>query len=523
MTTKRRNRYEHKMWSISILLLLLVSTASSQSNVPDSHDDTTPITTHLKGSSNWETCSSHTTCTECYDASSTCHWCDVTGCHVKGNLIHGGCAKGVSCNPEQDKKDKEANQCDHHKTCASCSNFSVLCHWCSSDEACHALGSMHGCAAGENCYAIDRCQRLEPERIEDGGTFSKASFAGVGPVAKFVLGLMMGLVLCCSTMCFGGATFLKCAVDDLVGEPVEIVEEEIAFGVDEGGSVGGGGEQQHVEMIEGQDNELSVPLMQNDTLGKNAEEGEANEDVNAAEESGNGGDEFADEHRFAKSVLHRSDVAHGRDAVASLARSTVSATRHTQPKPSSVRRMYCACQLCYLVTIITTIILFIVGMSYAPRQPEYNVCTNELAWKSIVEGMASLKMSASFDLLISVYNPNRFEVDLSNGVGQFHHDGEYVGSFDIPEGRISEKAISDIVVKVTFTPDKWSALSLTSEYYRGNLKFVVGGHARVKVPALGYQFDAKFDDIRVNVNDPSLDETHLCACPGWKKPIEYEL
>ena len=81
--------------------------------------------------------------------------------------------------------------------------------------------------------------------------------------------------------------------------------------------------------------------------------------------------------------------------------------------------------------------------------------------------MASIKISASFDLLISVYNPNRFEVDLRDGHGQFKHYDQYVGSFDIPEGKITAKAISDIVVKVTFTPDKWDALSLTAEYYEG--------------------------------------------------------
>jgi hypothetical protein len=169
--------------------------------------------------------------------------------------------------------------------------------------------------------------------------------------------------------------------------------------------------------------------------------------------------------------------------------------------------------------VALAVLAFVVGMAYAPRQPRYNVCTNEMAWKSIVEGMASLKVSASFDLLISVHNPNRFEVDLSDGAGQLVHDGEYVGSFDIPAGRISDRAISDIVVKVQFTPDKWSALSLTTEYYRGNLQFVVGGHAHVAIPALGhYHFDAKFEDIRVNVNDPKLDHTELCACPGSKRP-----
>jgi hypothetical protein len=124
------------------------------------------------------------------------------------------------------------------------------------------------------------------------------------------------------------------------------------------------------------------------------------------------------------------------------------------------------------------------------------------------------------DLLILVYNLNRFEMDLSNGHGQFHYDDSYVGSFNNPEGKISPRAISNIVVKVTFTPDKWDALSLTSEHYQGKLKLVLGGHAQLKIPALGdYKFDAKFDDIHVNVNDPLLDDTHLCACPGWKRPF----
>ncbi|KAL7538976.1 hypothetical protein ACHAWF_006378 [Thalassiosira exigua] len=284
-----------------------------------------------------------------------------------------------------------------------------------------------------------------------------------------------------------------------MGEPVEIVEDGMVVG--EGGQRY---EMAPTEEVEGQD-ELERPLSPNGSEALQVEEGA---------ENGEGGDGIQ---RKNSAVLRTLEAA-------SVARSRVSMrSSRAAPRDSSIRRMYGSCQLCYLFTLVTSIVLFVVGMSYAPREPQYNVCTNELAWKSIVEGMASLKMSASFDLLISVYNPNRFEVDLSDGHGQFHHNDEYVGSFDIPEGKISEKAISDIVVKVTFTPDKWSALSLTEEYYRKKLKFVVGGHAHVKIPGLGnYAFNAKFDDIRVNVNDPSLDDTHLCACPGWKRPVLAE-
>ena len=96
--------------------------------------------------------------------------------------------------------------------------------------------------------------------MDGGGTFSKASFQGVGPVAKGVLGVLLGLVLCCSTLCFAGATFMKCAVDDLMGEPVEIVED---------GMLISGGRYERVQSIEEEPeegrSELEFPLMQNGT------------------------------------------------------------------------------------------------------------------------------------------------------------------------------------------------------------------------------------------------------------------
>ena len=333
--------------------------------------------------------------------------------------------------------------------------------------------------------------------MDSGGLFSKASVEGVGPVATTVLAVIMGLVLCCATCCFAGVTFVKGAVDDLVTrEPNE--------GYDDNGMIMMSGQYYYDDDHDDDNVHLETPL-----LLENGSAGEMD------------GEAIADANRRIPEPLSSGPVSVTQLSAMSV---TTTTNRHhhrpTKKKSSSMKRMYGICQVVYLITTFSTVILFFVGMSYAPRQPQYNVCTNHLGWKSIIEGMASLKVSASFDLLISVYNPNRVEVDLKNGGGQFHYDGEYIGSFEIPEGKIAQEAISDIIVKVTFTPDKWQALSLTSEYYRGTLRFMVGGHAHVSVPALGnYSFEAKFDDIEVNPNDPTLDDTHLCACPGWKKPV----
>mmetsp|Transcript_30009 Transcript_30009/g.61264 ORF Transcript_30009/g.61264 Transcript_30009/m.61264 type:complete len:536 (-) Transcript_30009:150-1757(-) len=439
----------------------------------------------------WERCSTHQDCQGCTTSSWDCHWCSHdNACHAKGSIK--GCSFGASCS---DQHPPDSQVCADHSTCADCAASSWGCHWCAFDEACHAVGSLHGCATGVNCYAIDRCQRLEPEKVADGGIFSASSFTGVGPVVKVVLGIVVGLVLCCSTVCLVGASAVKCAVDDLVGEEGgDYMGRTVAAGRNDDAEE----EQDELEIAL-----LRQPISEGVPDNIKVENGEEEENTNRNTNYTSPGENV--------SISQRSRIS-----------TTTSAARR-KPKGSSIRRMFFACQICYLTIFLVTGILAIVSLSYAPRQPQYNVCTDQLAWKSIVEGMASLKMSASFDLLISVYNPNRFEVDLDNGSGQFHHDGEYVGSFAIPSAKISAKAISDMVVKVSFTPDKWAALSLTSEYYRGTLKFMVGGHTHVKIPGLGnYQFDAKFDDVLVNVNDPELDDTHLCACPGWKKPVEEE-
>lgn len=38
----------------------------------------------------------------------------------------------------------------------------------------------------------------------------------------------------------------------------------------------------------------------------------------------------------------------------------------------------------------------------------------------------------------------------------------------------------------------------------------------VKVTGIDYSFPVKETDVVVRVNDPSMDDRHLCACPEWK-------
>jgi hypothetical protein len=148
--------------------------------------------------------------------------------------------------------------------------------------------------------------------------------------------------------------------------------------------------------------------------------------------------------------------------------------------------------------------------------PTYNVCNDNLAWKSIVSSMTSMKVEADFEILVSVLNPNHFEVDVEMGRGQFYHEGVFVGTFDIPPTKCPAMSIMDVRVVAHFAPEKWEALSLTAEYYKGTLAFDLNARATFRFPFLiDFAYPASFNNIHVKVNDPKLNDRHLCKCPKW--------
>ena len=106
-----------------------------------------------------------------------------------------------------------------------------------------------------------------------------------------------------------------------------------------------------------------------------------------------------------------------------------------------------------------------------PQLPEYNICSDELNWMSIIDGMTSLKTAASFQLLASVYNPNYFSAVVVSGTGVMKHDGVNVGLINLgDETRVEGTAITDVLATATFSSEKWAAAGLTAEYVRAKGK-----------------------------------------------------
>ena len=471
------------MMMLCLLLLVIVSLAGASNE--DENKDAPNLTADSQDSSipqflqeetvEWpfnknktdSSCASHTNCFECSTSSSLCHWCaHDNACHAKGS-IH-GCFEGVDCtnhtNPNP-PKDKNETKCSSHMTCSECALSSTLCHWCAHDSACHAIGSYYGCVTGVNCYSNDRCRRKTPDPID------KIVFPEMGILPILIILFLAGICFCCSTLGYCVAGGVKGAYDDLAyiaaQPPVVAVTQTHQLAVNE----------HHDEEVANQDetdeneNQEASPLMN--------------------------GDQSNTHYR----LMVDENLSSGR---------TRAASRHMDC-------LFTACTVCYVISLLAVGGFVLGSIRYFPKVPQYNICNDSLAWKSLVDSMTSMKVDADIEILMSIMNPNHFDVALDMSKGTFYHDGAFVGTFEIPPANIKAMSITDMMILAKFTPEKWEALSLTAEYYRGTLALDVDSQASIRVPALGnYTYEAKVTNMRVHVNDPTMMDRHLCACPQSK-------
>jgi hypothetical protein len=178
-------------------------------------------------------------------------------------------------------------------------------------------------------------------------------------------------------------------------------------------------------------------------------------------------------------------------------------------------RLYRACVVGNVLSLALVATLAAAAVRYYPKIPEYNICNDSVAWSSLIQSLTSLQATADFEILASVSNLNHFDIYLDRGTrGTFSHNGVRVGTFDVPPVRAAATSVTDVLVVAHLAPEKWEALSLAAEYYRGDLVLDVDVSARVRVPALlGFATSVTLQGIEVQVNE--LSDRHLCACEDW--------
>jgi hypothetical protein len=306
------------------------------------------------------------------------------------------------------------------------------------------------------------------------------------------------ILTCCFSLCYCVASSVKGAYDDLHAasiersESVDDLEEPLIVRQTPMSSI----QERSVETPPENVNTNEVITEQTELLNTSTAEASSDPRTEASAYI------TAASGRSTDSIMEGSQVVFSRRYRASPRRS-----RHMQ-------RLFGLCTSCYVVQL-ALIGAFVYGsIRYFPKQPVYNICNDAVAWKSLIDSVTSLKPSADFEILGSISNPNHLTVALEGGHGSFTHDGAFVGTFDIPPFQAKAMSISDFMIIAHLLPEKWEALSLAAEYYRGKLVLHIDTHISVRVPALGgYTFDADVKDMVVNVNE--LSDRSLCACPDW--------
>jgi len=486
---------------------------NSQQSMPDENS----LSLLLSETKNWESCALQKSCESCYNYSNVeCHWCSADGaCHARASPY--GCVVGAPCSnspmlspttsshkPIPTKAPHEAKMnCKDYTNCTACALSSWGCHWCSFDDKCHAVGSIYGCAYGVNCYSNDRCQRDVPQYVYNtNSTFGVMNVPPLVGIGSLVIALSM---LGCLTIGFFGARAVKGAYEDLVVNTASATAEVVM-------------EQTLIMSRRHPSTVRNVQFSTNDFPRDNANMDnpiiESSKEVNnnniLSPSYQHSNDDDDDSSLSQSLLLHYRAHNNPATAASMLSRKTTIASS------SNANSIFCMCGFCYILASILVVVSTYLFLRYFPQIPQYNVCSDELDWRSIVDGMTSAKIGASFQILFSIYNPNRFDVELNLGSGTFNHDGTYVGRFEIPPQTVVEQqAITDLLVTITLRPDKWEALALTTEYYKGTLTFAVDISMVISAPFLGgYSYQVQVDNYLVHLADANTGR-NLCACPQW--------
>jgi len=388
--------------------------------------------------------------------------------------------------PKRHHGKNKSNACKAHTSCGECSSSSWGCHWCGHDNACHPIGS--GCVKGMECHDNNKtchgsdcdnaekktCQRTKAERVKP-----VPLGEGIG-IGFFVA--VSGLTLV-AFLCF---TFVYCTVGSMKNEYDDLV-------------VASNPDQQCTTFFfmpksEGQD------LLQ---VTESTIDYEDPEDATLPLDS-----------------LSASERPEPQTALTPLIPVTNnSRIESTEQAYTRMDRLYTRCSLCYIFTILSLGLVSFGAFFYFPRIPVYDMCNDTVAWKSIIDSMKSLEVDAKFDILVSVLNSNRLDVQLNTGRGDFRFDGSYIGTFELPPNAVLKaNSITDISITAHLTPEKRQVLKLTEDYYQNKLVFMIDLQAEASLPFLpgGHSFAVSMDDRRLDVlhtPNPS-DQESLCACGG---------
>eukprot|EP00980_Cylindrotheca_fusiformis_P016966 scaffold5159_cov112-Cylindrotheca_fusiformis.AAC.20 len=430
-------------------------------------------------------CFSIKNCTDCLNAY-TCHWCDFDqACHAKGS-VH-GCKWGSSCQPPK------PTGCAAHTTCSECALSSHACHWCEFDNACHAVTSPFGCKTGVDCYSNERCRRSEPEKFE------KVVLTEM-PYAYLISLLIIGSILIgCLTCCYGFVGNLRGAYNDLATLAASASPPSMI-----GGTMTGMMSEPFYSAL------ATQPEEEEEATEENAPTQQVDEEANQEQTTGNQ-ESIQETHPPDASGLEVDDPLN--ENPSQQRNESYDAVPEIQ-ESSHVKSLYRTCSIFYYFFVFVVILLSAIVIYFYPVEPYYSVCNDAVGWGDIIRNIIFLRVDASFEILVSLSNPNRIAVALDQGTGTFTFKGEPLGTFMIPPFTAGDMAVTDLMLIAHATPNRKQAYEILNAYMGGSLVLEAEFDATVRVPSF-FNYSRNLTVTNIPVDVTALADRKLCHCPSW--------
>ena len=417
-----------------------------------------------------------------------------------------GCSWGASCAPPP--KPKENTTCGSHTTCSDCALSSHTCHWCDHDNACHAVGSPYGCVTGVDCYSNDRCRRQEPE------PFHRFIIFDIPKTAIILTIVVASLIIACLSCCRYCFFNVKGAYDDLATISMAASRPPSVIG----GTFAGGPSQGFYTTLETYAEEESEEDYADSVRPADEETPLAPVDAESAVVPST--NEPSDETEQRRELESDPDDLLNMTSGSQLTTPLIPPSARSfngipgMDEPPHMKTLYRMCSCIYYLCILVVVSLVFGIFTFFPKPPVYNVCNDAVAWTQIFESLVLMKLDASFEILVSVSNPNHVTVVLDKATGSFAYEGKDIGTYEMPSATAEAMAITDMMLIAKVTPDRYQAFQLAHAYFNGNLVLTADFNAKLRAPALfGVSYEVHMKDIDVYVNE--LGPRDLCHCPSW--------
>lgn len=191
--------------------------------------------------------------------------------------------------------------------------------------------------------------------------------------------------------------------------------------------------------------------------------------------------------------------------------------RGTASSSRSNRRVWC-----FNTILILIMCILIGGILFFPEVPVFQMCTGRTAWRSILDNILDFDLNASFQILISIYNPNPVSVTVTEGTGDFLFNQRSFGSFKIQDPfELKALSVTDHFVMATLDPNDGQSLSIISAYALGLLRFTLNADFVYQIPLLrGLEFESSIKDVDFDLSTNIVgtlremqgENPDLCQC-----------